>query len=52
MAQEVIDTGTLPNDGKGDTLRVAGQKINNNFTQLFNYQVIQILSYDSWNTII
>ncbi len=36
MAQEVIDTGTLPNDGKGDTLRVAGQKINNNFTQLFN----------------
>ncbi len=29
-------TGTLPNDGKGDTLRVAGQKINNNFTQLFN----------------
>lgn len=35
MAQEVINTGTLPNDGKGDTLRVAGQKINNNFTQLF-----------------
>ncbi len=35
MAQEVINTGTLPNDGKGDTLRVAGQKINNNFAQLF-----------------
>ncbi len=35
MAQEVINTGTLPNDGKGDTLRVAGQKINNNFSQLF-----------------
>jgi hypothetical protein len=36
MAQEVINTGTLPNDGKGDTLRVAGQKINNNFFELFN----------------
>jgi hypothetical protein len=36
MAQEVINTGTLPNDGKGDTLRIAGQKINNNFFELFN----------------
>jgi len=36
MAQEVIGTGTLPNDGKGDTLRVAAQKINNNFFELFN----------------
>jgi hypothetical protein len=36
MAQEVINTGTLPNDGKGDTLRIAGQKINNNFFELYN----------------
>lgn len=31
---EVINVGTLPNDGEGDPLRVAFQKINNNFTIL------------------
>jgi hypothetical protein len=36
MAQETINIGSTPNDGTGDSLRVAGQKINNNFTQLFN----------------
>lgn len=36
MAQEVINTGSLPNDGKGDNLRTAAFKINNNFFQLFN----------------
>ena len=35
MSQEIINIGTLPNDGSGDPLRVAFQKINNNFTQLF-----------------
>jgi len=35
MTQEIINIGTLPNDGQGDPLRVAFQKINNNFTQLF-----------------
>lgn len=40
MTQEVINTGILPNDGKGDTLRVAGQKINNNFTQLFSTPLV------------
>lgn len=35
MAQEVINTGSLPNDGKGDNLRTAALKINNNFSQLF-----------------
>lgn len=29
---EVINIGALPNDGEGDPLRVAFQKINNNFT--------------------
>lgn len=33
--QEVILVGTLPNDGTGDPLRVAFQKINNNFSNLF-----------------
>lgn len=36
MAQEIINVGTLPNDGEGDPLRVAFQKINNNFSQLFS----------------
>lgn len=36
MSQELINIGTLPNDGEGDPLRVAFQKINNNFTQLFS----------------
>ena len=35
MTQEVIDTGELPNDGSGDPLRLAFDKINNNFANLF-----------------
>lgn len=34
--QEVINIGALPNDGQGDPLRVAFQKINNNFAALFS----------------
>lgn len=34
--QEIINIGTLPNDGEGDPLRVAFAKINNNFTNLFS----------------
>jgi hypothetical protein len=34
--QEIINIGTLPNDGEGDPLRVAFGKINNNFTTLFS----------------
>lgn len=36
MAQEIINIGALPNDGEGDPLRVAFQKVNNNFANLFN----------------
>ena len=35
MTQEVIDVGVNANDGLGDSLYEAGQKINNNFTELF-----------------
>jgi len=35
MSQEIIDTGELPNDGTGDPLRQAFEKINNNFANLF-----------------
>ena len=36
MTLEVIDTGELPNDGSGDPLRLAFDKINNNFANLIN----------------
>jgi hypothetical protein len=36
MVQEVVNVGSAANDGTGDTLRGAGNKINNNFTELYN----------------
>ncbi len=38
MAQQTINIGTVANDGTGDPLRTAGQKINANFTE--NYASI------------
>lgn len=35
MAQQIINIGTLPNDGTGDTIRVAYTKINTNFTEVY-----------------
>lgn len=35
MAQQIIDLGAAPNDGNGDTLRDAGDKANDNFTELY-----------------
>lgn len=35
MAQQTIGIGSAPNDGTGDTLRDAGDKINDNFTELY-----------------
>lgn len=36
MSQQLINLGVLPNDGQGDPLRVAFDKINNNFSTLFS----------------
>lgn len=36
MAQQTIGTGTIGNDGTGDNLRVGADKINDNFTELYN----------------
>jgi len=36
MAQQTIGLGSIPNDGTGDTIRVAGDKINDNFTDLYD----------------
>lgn len=35
MVKQVINTGTVANDGTGDTMRVAGRKINENFSELY-----------------
>ena len=35
MAQELINIGVTADDGTGDTIRRAGIKINNNFTELY-----------------
>jgi hypothetical protein len=35
MAKQSIGLGTTPNDHSGDSLRVAGTKINANFTELY-----------------
>jgi hypothetical protein len=35
MAQQTINLGTVPNDGTGDPLRTAMDKVNDNFTELY-----------------
>lgn len=36
MAKQIINIGTLPNDRTGDPLRVSFEKINENFTELYD----------------
>jgi hypothetical protein len=36
MAQQLVNTGTTANDGTGDSLRVAAEKINQNFTEVYS----------------
>jgi hypothetical protein len=36
MAKQLIQLGTVPNDGTGDSLRDGGEKINDNFTELYD----------------
>ena len=37
MARQGIGTGSSPNDGSGDNLRVGAGKINDNFSEIYNY---------------
>ena len=37
MAKQLINLGTVINDGTGDTLRDGAKKINDNFTELYNF---------------
>lgn len=36
MSKQSLNLGTFANDSSGDTLRTGGQKINDNFTELYN----------------
>jgi hypothetical protein len=36
MAKKIIGLGTTPNDHAGDSLRVAGGKINDNFSEIYS----------------
>ena len=35
MAKQALDLGTVANDNTGDTLRAGGDKINDNFNELY-----------------
>jgi hypothetical protein len=35
MTRQLLNTGIIPNDGQGDSLRDAGGKINSNFSELY-----------------
>ena len=50
MTQEIIDIGAQPNDGEGDPLRTAFQKINNNFSQLYSTGFFTSTAYTVGNT--
>jgi len=44
MAQQNIDFGTFPDDPSADAIRTAFLKVQNNFTQLFNANVDQVVT--------
>lgn len=50
MSQEFINVGGTANDGTGDPLRVAFEKVNNNFTQLFSTGFSTVESVTFGNT--
>lgn len=45
MAQQIINIGAAPNDGTGDVLRTAFQKVNDNFTELYGSSSSAALTY-------
>lgn len=49
MAKETINIGTTPNDRKGDSLRAAFQKVNANFTELYNTTDYSPATPEDWD---
>lgn len=50
MAKQVINTGTVANDGTGDGLRTAFTKVNSNFTELYSQTSNSWVSPQTSNT--
>ena len=50
MTQEVINVGAAPNDGEGDPLRTAFEKVSNNFSQLYSTGFFTSNAYSAGNT--
>ena len=61
MAKQIINTGVVPNDGTGDSLRDSFNKVNSNFTEIYNYTngfidyndttgIVNLVA-DTWTTI-
>jgi len=48
MAKQTINLGAAPNDGTGDSLRSGGDKINDNFDELYLDNVVHINSADDF----
>jgi len=46
MSQQVINTGSTPNDNTGDTLRSSWQKANSNFDEI--YAALPMLAPSTW----
>ena len=44
MAKQAIGIGTTADDGTGDTLRAGGDKINDNFDELYENLIFQVFS--------
>ena len=49
MAKQVINTGTTANDGTGDPLRSAFDKVNDNFTELYDDDAGDVGSFTNAN---
>ena len=47
MAKQVIDLGTVDNDGTGDSLKVGGDKVNDNFTENYD-DILEIQGVHGW----
>jgi hypothetical protein len=46
MAQQIINIGAIANDNTGDTLRGAGQKLNDNFDEI--YAALPLVAPATW----
>lgn len=52
MAKQTINIGTTANDGTGDSIRDAFDKVNDNFTEVYTTQITSItLSSASWSLV-